>query len=159
VLDPGDGALARLLPPFRAGVGGTLGGGKQGFSWVALDDAVGAIHHALMDGGLAGPFNVASPNPMSQAAFARTLGQVLNRPAVLPVPAFALRTLFGEMAGPMILTGARVLPRRLLAAGFRFFHPELGAALREMLGKGPAPPVESDGAGDRMVVPIEIGGG
>jgi uncharacterized protein len=158
VLDPADGALARYLTPFRAGVGGPLGSGKQPFSWVALDDVVGALHHALVDESLDGPFNVASPAPLSQAAFANTLAQVLKRPAVLPVPAFALRALFGDMADAMILTGARVLPRRLLAAGFRFLHPELAPALREMLGKSPVPALKSEGARDQIVLAADGGG-
>ncbi len=157
VLDPSDGALARLLTPFRAGVGGPLGSGKQAFPWVALDDAVGAVHHALMDDGLNGPFNVSAPAPISQATFARVLGQVLRRPAALPVPGFALRALLGEMS-EVILTGARVLPRRLTAAGFRFLQPDLAVALSEMLGKRPVPTLTHEGLRDQLSVPLDLAG-
>jgi uncharacterized protein len=135
VLDPRAGALPRFLTPFRAGVGGRLGNGRQGMSWVALDDVVGAIHHAIGSPDLAGPINVTAPGPVTNATFTRTLAEVLGRPALLPVPAFALRALFGEMADSVILGGAHILPARLVASGFRFEHPELGPALAEMLGK------------------------
>jgi uncharacterized protein (TIGR01777 family) len=152
VLDPGGGALARFLPPFRAGVGGPLGSGRQMMSWVALDDVIGAIYHALHDDQLHGPFNVTAPESVTNAVFARTLGRVLGRPAALPVPTFALRALFGQMAEEMILTGARVLPTRLTAAGFRFEHPQLHPALAEMLGKTAHPTIRSDGKRDELVL-------
>jgi uncharacterized protein (TIGR01777 family) len=140
VLAPHGGALARMLPFFRAGLGGRVGSGRQFMSWIDLDDAVGAIHHALFDEQLSGPFNVTAPSPVSNATFATTLARVLGRPAVLPVPGFALRAAFGEMGQELLLTGARVLPARLLRAGFPFVQPELEPALAEMLGRGPLPP-------------------
>ena len=134
VLTPAGGALAKMLPPFRFGVGGPLGSGEQYMSWISLDDEVRALHHLLMADRSAGIYNLTAPDPVTNAGFAATLGDVLHRPAVLPVPAFALRTLFGEMADSTILTGQRVQPTRLLAEGFRFRHVTLEAALRFELG-------------------------
>ncbi len=160
VLDPNDGALPRFLTPFRAGVGGRLGSGRQPMSWVALDDAVGALYQMLHDDRLRGPVNVTAPEPVTNADFTRTLAGVLGRPAALPVPAFALRLLFGaEMADSIVLGGARVLPRALLAAGFRFQHPELEPALREMLGKAPSPTLRSEGHRDEIVLPGPVSAG
>ncbi|MBN2170632.1 MAG: TIGR01777 family oxidoreductase [Candidatus Krumholzibacteriota bacterium] len=133
VLDAAGGALARMLPVFRMGLGGPLGGGRQWWSWIAREDAAAAIERALDDEGLAGPVNVVAPRPVRCADFARALGAVLGRPARLGAPAFAMRLLFGRMADETLLASARVLPRRLEAAGFAFAHPELGAALRATL--------------------------
>ena len=138
VLSPAGGALGTQLPIFRAGAGGPVGGGEQWWSWVALNDAVGAIHHALMTDSLAGPINVTAPGATTNAEFTRTLADVLHRPAVLPVPAFAVRLGLGEMGDALLLTGARVKPAALIAAGYPFRHPELGAALRHMLGRNGA---------------------
>ena len=135
VLSAGGGALARLLPPFKLGAGGKIGSGKQWMSWIALDDVVGALHFLLFTDSLAGPVNVTSPNPVTNAEFGRTLGHVLHRPALATVPALALRLMYGEMADTMLLAGQRVLPRKLQAAGFTFRHPELEEALRWELGK------------------------
>ena len=135
VLAAEGGALARMLPAFQAGVGGPLGSGRQWMSWVSLDDVIGAIHHLLLDDTLTGPFNVVAPAPVTNAEFVATLGRVLRRPTVLPVPAFALTALFGEMAEATILGGQRVLPARLTAAGFSHEHPTLDAALRFELGR------------------------
>jgi uncharacterized protein len=154
VLDPREGALPRFLTPVRAGVGGRLGNGRQPMSWVALDDVVGALHHALFDSGLQGPFNVTAPTPVTNGDFVRTLAEVLGRPALLPVPAFALRAVFGEeMADAVILGGVRALPARLRAAGFHFQHPELKSALREMLGKNGGPSLRTEGSRDELVLP------
>jgi uncharacterized protein (TIGR01777 family) len=134
VLTPSGGALARLLPPFRAGLGGPVGSGRQVMSWVALDDLVAALHCALVDERLRGAVNVTAPAPVSQAELARALGRALGRPSVLPLPAAAVRALFGEMGREMLLWGQRVLPRRLEAVGFRFRYPALDAALPTLLG-------------------------
>jgi uncharacterized protein (TIGR01777 family) len=135
VLSPAGGTLARLLPPFRLGAGGPLGDGRQFMSWVAVDDLVGAVHHALMTETLAGPVNVTAPQPVTNGEFAATLGRVLHRPAALPVPATALRLVFGEMADTAILASARALPERLTASGYPFRYPTLEVALRYLLGR------------------------
>lgn len=133
VLSSAGGALAKMLPPFRLGVGGVVGSGKQWWSWVTLDDAVGAIRHALGTPGLAGPVNVAAPNPVTNGEFTRTLGRVLARPTLFPVPAFAARLALGEMADALLLASARLVPERLLQTGFVFRRPELEGALRHLL--------------------------
>ena len=135
ILSPAGGALGRMLPPFRLGVGGPLGSGHQWVSWAAIDDVVGAVHHALMTDGLAGPVNVCAPDPVTFRALAQTLGRVLGRPAVLPVPAPALRLLFGEMADTALLGSQRAVPARLLDSGYRFRYAALEPALRFLLGR------------------------
>jgi uncharacterized protein (TIGR01777 family) len=135
VLTPAGGALARMLPAFLAGAGGPLGGGRQWMSWIAMDDVVGALHQALMDAGLEGPINVTSPEPVTNREFAATLGRVLRRPAVFPVPAPALRLAFGEMADVALLTSIRAIPERLREAGYEFRYPGLEGALRFELGR------------------------
>jgi uncharacterized protein (TIGR01777 family) len=135
VLSPHGGALERLLPPFRLGVGGPIGTGRQWMSWIALHDHVSAMEHALATTGLHGPVNLVSPNPVTNAEFAATLGRVLDRPALVPVPSFALELLYGEMARATILAGQRVLPRALLRTGFEFAHPTLDEALRFELAR------------------------
>lgn len=134
VLTPRGGALARMLPPFQAGLGGPVGSGRQVMSWIALDDLVGAIHHAVFTSTLRGPVNATAPAPVTSAEFGQALGAVLGRPAVLPLPALAVRTLFGEMGEALLLGGARVLPRSLLASGFEFLCPTLPEALSHELG-------------------------
>ena len=135
VLDADGGALHKLLTPFRLGLGGPIGSGRQWMSWIALDDEVRAIEHALWTESLEGPVNLVSPNPVTNDEFASVLGRVLARPAILPVPGFALRLLYGEMADATILAGQRVLPRALLASGFEFGAPTLEQALRQILGR------------------------
>lgn len=136
VLDPAGGALERMLLPFRLGVGGPLGSGKQWVSWLTRAELVRIIRFAIITPALAGPVNAVSPSPVTFAALARTLGQVLRRPALLPVPPFALRLLFGEMADEMLLASQRCLPEALQAAGYQFQSPELEGALREQLAPG-----------------------
>jgi hypothetical protein len=140
VLGAGGGALARLLPPFRMGLGGPVGSGRQVMSWVTLDDVVGALHHMLFTPSLFGPVNVTAPHPVSQREFARVLGTVLHRPALMPLPAAVVRLAFGQMGEEALLSGQRVLPQQLLGSGFVFRQPELGGALRAELGlyAGPA---------------------
>lgn len=129
------GAFAKLLPIFRLGLGGRFGSGRQWMSWISLDDEVRAIVH-LLTSDLAGPVNLTAPNPVRNAALAATLGRVLRRPAVLPVPAFGPQLLLGrERAAALLLEGQRVLPTRLLADGFEFAHPDLETALRAVLGR------------------------
>jgi uncharacterized protein (TIGR01777 family) len=135
VLSPRGGALERLLTPFQLGGGGKIGSGKQWMSWIALDDTVGAIHHLLLTDSLAGPVNVTAPNPATNEEFSRTLAHVLGRPALITVPGFALKAMFGEMAEVMLLQGQRVLPVQLLRSGFEFRHPTLEQALRFELGR------------------------
>jgi uncharacterized protein len=130
VLSPKGGALERLLLPFRLGIGGPIGNGRQWMSWIALDDHVRAMEHALVTTGMHGPVNLVSPNPVTNAEFAATLGRVLSRPALVPAPAFALELVYGEMARATILAGQRVLPKVLLRTGFQFAHPTLEQALR-----------------------------
>jgi uncharacterized protein len=136
VLTPEGGALQRLLTPFRLGVGGKIGSGRQWMSWVALTDVVNAIRFAIFDPHLAGPYNVVSPNPVTNAEFTRTLGTVLGRPTLFTVPATALRIAFGEMADSTVLVSQRALPKRLREAGFEFRYPDLEAALRAELAVG-----------------------
>ncbi len=135
ILDPGGGALAKMLPPARMGLGGPLGGGDQWLSWIALDDALGALHHLLARDTLQGAVNVVAPHPVRNAAFAATLGAVLRRPAFIPVPALALRMLLGEMADAALLASTRVIPELLLTDGYRFRHPDLEGALRHLLDR------------------------
>ncbi len=135
VLSPAGGALAKMLPAFRLGLGGPMGAGTQWMSWISLEDEIAALYFLLMRSECSGPFNLTAPAPVTNADFAHTLGDVLHRPTFVPVPAFALTALFGEMAKATILGGQRVLPTRLQAAGFTFRHPELATALRAELGR------------------------
>jgi uncharacterized protein len=133
VLTPKGGALERMLPPFKLGVGGKLGSGRQWMPWVSLTDVVEAIRFALFTPEARGVYNVTAPNPATNAEFTRALGSVLGRPTLFTVPAAALRLAFGEMAEGTILTSQRVMPKRLLEAGFRFRHPGVEEALRAEL--------------------------
>jgi uncharacterized protein (TIGR01777 family) len=135
VLAKEGGALAKLLLPFRMGLGGPIGSGRQWMSWIALEDHLRAIEFALHTDSLRGPVNLAAPNPTTNAEFASTLGRVLARPAILPVPRFALELLYGEMADATILAGQRAVPRALTAAGFTFNLPTLEQALRAELSR------------------------
>lgn len=134
VLSTRGGALARLLPVFRLGLGGPLGAGRQYMSWISIHDWASAALHLLAAAGVAGPVNMVAPHPVTNAEFARALGRALSRPALVPVPAAALRAAFGEMADQALLAGARVEPARLLASGYAFRFPEVEAALRHLLG-------------------------
>lgn len=134
VLTPAGGMLRQLLPAFRLGVGGPVGGGAQYISWVSLDDAIGAAYHALLDDRVCGPVNVVAPRPVTSREFARTLGRVLRRPAVFRVPGCALRLALGRLADEAVLASARVAPAVLTRTDYSFRHPELDAALRHLLG-------------------------
>lgn len=135
VLSPAGGALGKMLLPFKAGVGGVLGAGTQYMSWIALDDLLGVLHHLLERADIAGGVNAVAPEPVTNAVFTRTLGQVLGRPTIVPAPAFALRLAFGEMADAALLASTRVRPARLEASGYRFRFPDLEGALRHLLGR------------------------
>jgi uncharacterized protein (TIGR01777 family) len=135
VLSKDGGALKRMLPFFRAGLGGPVGAGAQWWSWVSLADVVSAYQLALR-GDTAGPVNLAAPNPVTSRQFAKVLGRALRRPAVLPAPAFGIRLLFGQKGEEVLLFGQRVLPARLLDAGFQFSAPTLDVALERALAEG-----------------------
>jgi uncharacterized protein (TIGR01777 family) len=137
VLAPHGGALAKMLPPFRLGVGGPVAGGRQYVSWIHRDDVVGGLLVCVDDERATGPVNLTAPHPVTNAELSRALGQVLRRPTVLPVPALALRLLYGEMAAT-VLTGQRVLPQRLLELGYEFEYGEVEPALRDALSAAPA---------------------
>ncbi len=134
VLASNGGALAKMLPPFKLGVGGVVGSGRQYMSWIALDDLIGAIHHCLMNDGIQGAVNATAPNPSTNRNFTRALGNVLRRPTLFRVPGFVVRALFGEMAAALLLGGCRVEPQKLLDSGYSFLYPQLDAALRHVLG-------------------------
>lgn len=135
VLSGEGGALSKMLTPFKLGVGGKIGGGAQYYSWIAIDDALGVILHALEDESLSGPVNTVSPQPLRNSEFTAVIGRVLGRPTIFPVPAFAARLAFGEMADELLLASTRVEPAKLRAVGFAFKHPTLEGALRHLLGK------------------------
>jgi uncharacterized protein (TIGR01777 family) len=136
VLAAHGGTLAKLLTPFRLGLGGRQGSGRQYMSWIALDDEVGAILQAIGHDALAGPLNATAPAPATNAEFATTLGRVLGRPTILPTPTAPLKLVYGsELVERLLLAGQRVLPARLGASGYEFVSPTLEGALRRVLGK------------------------
>jgi uncharacterized protein len=138
VLSGEGGALPKMLTPFRLGLGGRVGGGGQYMSWIALEDVISIIRRAAADETISGPYNVVAPKPVTNEEFTRTLGRVLNRPTIFAAPAFALRLVFGEMADALLLSGARVYPKRLIEAGYEFAYPELEGALRQALKRAAA---------------------
>jgi uncharacterized protein (TIGR01777 family) len=135
ILSPKDGVLAKMLLPFKLGGGGRVGSGKQYWSWISIDDAAGAIHHALMTNSLLGSVNAVAPNPVTNAEFTKTLGRVLHRPIVVPMPAFVVRLALGEMANALLLDSTRVVPKELIRTGYAFRQPTLESALRHLLGR------------------------
>jgi uncharacterized protein (TIGR01777 family) len=135
ILSARGGALAKMLTPFKLGLGGIIGSGRQFMSCIALDDCVAVIQHVLVNQSLAGPVNVVGPTPVTNHEFTKTLGRVLGRPTIFPMPAFAARLALGEMADELLLSSNRVEPKKLLTSGFQFQHPALEAALRHVLGK------------------------
>jgi len=135
ILSPEGGALKKMLPPFRLGLGGRVGTGRQWMSWIALEDVIGALKFTLAHDSLSGPVNFVAPNPVTNAEFTRTLGKSLSRPAIFPVPAFAARLLFGEMADALLLSSQRVAAARLKEAGYEFSYPTLDDAMRAALQK------------------------
>jgi len=134
VLSGRGGALARMLIPFRLGLGGKIGGGGQQISWIGMEDLIEAICFLLQHDSISGPVNAVSPEPVANGEFTKTLGRVLRRPTILPLPSWAVSLLFGEMGRTVLLSSARVLPRRLEKEGFLFTFPSLEAALRHELG-------------------------
>jgi uncharacterized protein len=135
VLAQRGGALARMITPFLWGAGGVIGEGRQWMSWISLEDLVGLFHYALREDSLSGPVNATAPEPVPNAQFTRTLGKVLSRPTLFPLPSSVVKALFGEMGEALLLEGQRVAPAKAVAAGFRFLHPDLESALRWELGK------------------------
>jgi len=133
VLSASGGALQKMLPPFRMGVGGNIGSGRQWSSWIDIGDVVAAILHVIKTDTLRGPVNVVGPNPVRNVEFTKTLAAVLSRPAILPLPAFAARLVFGQMADEFLLASQRVEPAKLSASGYVFKRPELRAALEAIL--------------------------
>ncbi len=135
VLSPAGGALGKMLGPFTLGFGGVIGPGQQYISWIAINDVVSAIHHALRTETLHGPVNVVAPHPVTNREFTKTLGRVLRRPTLLPMPAVAARLVLGDMADALLLASTRVESSRLSDSGFQCHYPELEGALRHLLGK------------------------
>ncbi len=135
VLGPDGGALARLIPMFKLGLGGNLGNGRQWMSWISEADAVASVFFAMKTPTLSGPVNAVAPEPVTNAQFTRELGRAVHRPAIMAAPAFALRLAFGEMADEALLSSMRVVPKRLLDAGFKFTNPTLKSALAAALAK------------------------
>ncbi len=144
LLSPDGGMLGKMLTPFKLGLGGVVGSGNQWMSWLSLDDAVGVIRHALATEALEGPVNAVTPHALRNRAFTKTLGHVLGRPTVAPMPAVMARLAFGEMADELLLASTRVAPTRLLASGYAFRWPKLETALRHLL----ASPSRNTGSGD-----------
>jgi len=135
VIGPGSGALAKMLPIFRLGLGGPLGSGQQWMSWISLQDAISAILFLLESPSITGPVNLTAPSPITNGQFTRALAHAVHRPAILPAPAFALRIALGEMADEALLSSARVYPSRLTSAGFKFTHPTIAQALDAALAR------------------------
>ena len=135
ILSTAGGALAKMLTPFKMGMGGIVGSGRQYMSCISIDDCVGAIVHALNTNSVVGPVNVVGPTPVTNREFTKTLGKVLGRPTIFPIPAVAARLAFGEMADELLLGSDRVEPKKLLESGYSFRHRDLETALRHMLGR------------------------
>ncbi len=129
ILSPRGGALHKMLPPFRLGLGGVVGNGEQYISWISIRDLTEIVQFIIDHDSLSGPVNVVTPTPVTNRDFTKTLGKVLNRPTIMPAPAFLVRLLFGEMADEMLLSSTRVMPTRLLEAGYRFQDVDLGRTL------------------------------
>jgi uncharacterized protein (TIGR01777 family) len=135
VLTPAGGALQKMLLPFKLGVGGVVGSGNQYWSWVSLDDVVGAIAHCLSHDEISGPVNAVAPNPVTNREFTKALGKALHRPTIFPMPAFAARLALGEMSDALLMASTRAFPTKLAASGYQFRHADLSSAFHDMLGK------------------------
>jgi uncharacterized protein (TIGR01777 family) len=135
VISPLGPGLGKMLPPFKAGLGGRIGSGRQYMSWIDLDDQVGLIHHALTRPGVSGPLNGTAPNPVPNATFTDTLGRVLGRPTLMPLPSFAVKGMLGEVGTELLLKGARVVPKKAEDTGYEFLFPNLEDSLRFQLGR------------------------
>jgi len=136
ILSPNRGALSAMVTPFKLGLGGRMGSGKQWMSWIAMEDVIAVLRAAIVDKSWIGPVNLVAPNPVRNADFVRALASVLHRPAIVPAPAIALRLMLGEMADALLLSSQRVIPQKLQAAGYRFHQEDLEAALRGILSNG-----------------------
>jgi len=135
ILSPRGGALQKMLTPMKMGVGGRLGSGKQWWSWIGIDDVIGAIYHCMMTPEIEGPVNLVAPNPATNLEFTKTLGSVLNRPTLIPAPATGLRIALGEMADALLLASTRVKPQVLIKSGYEFRHTDLRSCLQHLLGR------------------------
>jgi len=135
VLTPLGGALQRLLLPFKSGFGGRIGSGDQYISWVGMEDVLGSIHHILSNDSISGPVNIVAPNPVTNNTLTKTLGEILSRPTLFPIPSKLIQFAFGEMGKEILLSSTRVMPQKLLQTGYRFKNPVLDEALKQMLGK------------------------
>jgi uncharacterized protein (TIGR01777 family) len=135
ILSKEGGALAKMLTPFKLGMGGPIGSGKQFMSWIAIDDVVGAIHHVITDTKLEGPINFVAPHPERNGDFAKILGEVLSRPAIVPMPEWSVKLLFGEMGEELLLSGAKVEPKKLMESGYPFLYFDVKSALKKILGR------------------------
>jgi hypothetical protein len=135
VLTPEGGALGTMLLPFKLGIGGRLGSGRQYVSWIDLDDEVALVYHALTASPVRGALNATAPHPVSNSTFTDTLGRVLGRPTLIPLPSLGVKTLFGEMGKVLLLEGARVVPQKAEKTGFQFRYPSLEESLRFQLGR------------------------
>jgi uncharacterized protein (TIGR01777 family) len=135
VLSAAGGALAKMLTPFRIGVGGRIGSGHQFMSWITIDDVAAAVRHVLENDTFQGPINVVAPSPVTNLQFTKALGRVLSRPTIFPMPALMARLAFGQMANELLLASQRVQPERLQGSGYAFRHTDLEAALRHLLGR------------------------
>ena len=133
ILGKNGGALQTMLPPFKIGIGGKLGSGRQWMSWIDVQDVVGAIQHLLKTDQVRGPVNVVAPTPVTNTEFTKTLARVLSRPAIFPLPAFAAKLVFGQMADELLLASQRVQPARLLSSGYIFRFPQLRTSLQRIL--------------------------
>ncbi|MFN7181720.1 MAG: TIGR01777 family oxidoreductase, partial [Planctomycetota bacterium] len=134
VLSRVGGALPSMLVPFKLGLGGKLGNGKQYMSWITIDDVINIIYELILNNNLSGPVNIVSPNPVTNSDFTKTLGKILNRPTIVGVPSFIIRLLFGEMGKSIFLSSLRVYPEKLLSYGYKFLYPDLECALKHVLG-------------------------
>jgi len=132
ILSTAGGALKKMLLPFKMGVGGVIGSGKQYMSWASIDDVAAMIQYVIANESMRGPVNLVSPNAVTNRQFTKTLGKVLHRPTILPMPAFAARMAFGEMANELLLASTRVVPKKLMDSDYEFRHPELGEALEHL---------------------------
>ena len=134
VLSSAGGALKKMLLPFRMGLGGVIGSGRQYVSWMSIDDVIGGIRFVMENESMRGPVNLVAPNAVSNREFTEALGRVLHRPTVFPMPAFVAQAVFGEMANDLLLASTRAVPRELLDNGYKFLHPEIGRAFEYLLG-------------------------
>ncbi len=133
VLSEKGGALGKMLLPFKLGAGGVIGSGNQYTSWISIDDLIGAFLHVMSNESLSGPVNVVAPQPVTNRAFTKALGKILSRPTILPLPAFAAKMIFGEMAEELLLSSTRALPKKLQDSGYSFLYPDLASALKHLL--------------------------